>query len=207
MMDRDAYENDPQAYWNQPRPEGESIEKTNAVDERGIALFNAQVIPEAHVNPGRRVCLDLGCGGGRYIPSVAPMFGKVIGVDFSQSNLETARRSIDAMGLKNVELMLLDLDDMWRVEDNYADFAYSVAVFMHMPNDTKKKALKELARVLASGGVAVLIEIIPIDIGAFDCPEIEEQEWQEMIEEAGLKVESISPADPFTKFKLTKGGN
>jgi ubiquinone/menaquinone biosynthesis C-methylase UbiE len=137
---------------------------------------------------------------------VAGLFVRVIGVDFSASNLETAERSLEDLGLKNVDLYNSDLSDMGVIPEASVDFAYSMAVFMHMPNETKKKALKELARVLAPRGVAILIEIVPIVEGAFDCPDIEEEKWEDMIEEAGLKIESVGPAGPFMKFKLTKGG-
>jgi len=203
-MDKQKYEADPRAYWDLTRPEGESINSINERDPRGMALWVAHVFPEILANPGRDICLDLGCGGGRYIPQAALQFKKVIGIDFSVSNLETAQSSLSSLGIPNVEFCNSDLGDMLGFSEAYADFAYSMAVFMHMPNDTKRRALKELHRVLKPEGIAVLVEIVPISPGAFDCPDIEEWEWEDMIAEAGLKIVDIESADPFMKYKLRR---
>jgi len=84
------------------------------------------------------------------------------------------------------------------------DFAYSSAVFMHMPNVTKKLALAELARVLKPDGCAILVEIVPIFNGAFDCPNITQQEWNDMVREAGLIIKDEEVVLTFKKHKLCK---
>ena len=198
---KEAYEADPKAHWGRPQNVEDQI-KAMKNEPRGEALFVAQVVPEMQAAKGHGLCLDLGCGGGRYIRHAAENFRQVMGVDFSAQNLEAARMM--TMDLVNIEFIEADLGDMKAIYDEIADFAYSMAVFMHIPNENKRRALRELGRVLKSGASVALVEILPIKDGAFDCPDITSEEWLHMINDAGLAVEEISSADPFTKYTLKK---
>jgi len=199
-LTKQEYEANPKAYWNMPHPIMEETKNTPS----DMPLWVKYVQPEILKNTDHDLCLDLGCGGGRYITSSAMLFSKIIGIDFSESSLEIAKDYMHSTGAENIEFYNADLGDIKDIPDASADFAYSIAVFMHMPNETKRRALKELYRVLKPGGRAVLIEIVPLKEGAFDCPDIRGEDWRDMIDEAGLEAENIGPADPFTKFKLRR---
>lgn len=205
---KEQYEANPRAYWDRPEEiNGPAEFKLPSLKDNPLWALN--IFPEIILNEGRDLCLDLGCGGGRYIGLTAQNFKRVIGVDFSASNINHARRIIEALGIENVAFCLTALGDMGGIEDDSVDFAYSVAVFMHMVNAERRAALKELARVLKPEGRAVLIEITKLENSAFDCPELEPEEWGGMLEEAGLAIEEFEEegkAAPFTRYKLRKAG-
>ncbi len=105
--------------------------------------------------------LDLGCGAGRdcYIISklVGPT-GRVVGVDMTSEQLETARRHVNFHTHKfgfsepNVEFKqgyIEKLDDI-DLEDNYFDCIVSNCVINLSPD--KDAVLREAYRVLKPGG-------------------------------------------------------
>ena len=206
-MNKQEYEKNPVSHWG-----------TVLIDEEPSPLPADAKHPPLNLNPiwaccmlpeitaklEREVCLDLGCGAGRYLGYASQYFKKVIGIDFSERNLRNASKLF--YNFKNIEFLLTSLGDLSSIMSNTADFAYSAAVFMHMPNTTKKLALAELARVLKPDGYAILVEIVPILNGAFDCPDITQQEWNDMIREAGLIIEDVETALTFKKHKLCKEG-
>lgn len=191
MLTKEAYEADPKSYWN-------------SLPQQNTPLWENYIISDLPDSKGRGLCLDLGCGGGLYLQSAAAHFQQIIGIDFSEPNLEIARTQVRSAKLDNVELYNADLGDIRKILNNSVDFAYSVAVFMHMPSEAKRRALKELRRVLKSEGRVILIEIVPIEGGAFDCPDIKEEEWLGMINDAGMVLENAGPADPFKKHRLCR---
>ncbi len=105
--------------------------------------------------------LDLGCGAGRdcYIISklVGPT-GKVIGVDMTPEQLETARNNIDihadrfAFPEPNVEFKLGYIENLGDIDlkDNYFDCIVSNCVINLSPD--KESVLHEAYRVLKPGG-------------------------------------------------------
>jgi SAM-dependent methyltransferase len=97
--------------------------------------------------------LDLGCGVGRHSRHLAARFERVDALDISAEMIERAR------GLghpDNIDFALLE-GDRYPVESNSIDFAMSFLVFQHIPEpDAVAGRLKEIRRVLADGGRAVL---------------------------------------------------
>lgn len=202
-MNKTEYEKNPHAYWGAPQPgrgSNKVISKLPDISKNPIWAKN--IFPEIKLNINHELCLDLGCGGGRYIGHTSEYFKKVIGIDFSRYNIERATK--DYRNFDNIEFILANLTDISMIKNNSVDFAYSAAVFLHMPNSVKQVALKELARVLKPEGHAVLVEIVPIENGAFDCPDIKDFEWKDIVNIAGLRIEINEDADPFRKYKLCK---
>lgn len=202
-LNKKDYEADPAAYWGAPRDANAEMEAMDK-EPRGQEMFERSVLPEILRLASKELCVDLGCGGGRYFRTAAPHFAALIGIDFSASNLKVAEAIASRDGLGNVSLMDASLDNIAGIQDASVDFVYSVAVFMHMPNETKSGAFRELARILKPDGIAILLEIVPIFAGDFDCPDIESEEWDFRIEEAGLEIVSIEEAGSFTKYKVKK---
>ena len=104
--------------------------------------------------------VDVGSGGGIDSLIAAKMVGpagRVIGVDMTPAMLATARASAAATGLANVEFRE-GFGEALPVEDGWADVVISNGVLNLMPD--KDAALREMARVLKSGGRLQLGDIL-----------------------------------------------
>jgi ubiquinone/menaquinone biosynthesis C-methylase UbiE len=101
---------------------------------------------------GRRV-LDLGCGTGRLAAALAERGAKVWGVDPSAEMLAQARASVGPrVGLKQGRAETLPFRDGW--------FERAVLrLVVHLVD--RRRALPELARVLAPGGRALIATFAP----------------------------------------------
>jgi len=82
--------------------------------------------------PGDMRVLDLGCGIGRVTSALAGIFGEVYGVDISGEMIERARNAL--AGLTNVHLYRNNGKDLSVLGDIVFDFAFSTAVFHHIPS-------------------------------------------------------------------------
>jgi ubiquinone/menaquinone biosynthesis C-methylase UbiE len=99
--------------------------------------------------------LDLGCGNGRHAEVLASHAERVIGVDASRGLLaEAADRSRErGFGL---DLVAGDAASV-PLKDDTVDLAVYVATIHHLqPRERRLASLNELARVLASGGEALV---------------------------------------------------
>jgi ubiquinone/menaquinone biosynthesis C-methylase UbiE len=94
------------------------------------------------------VALDLGCGDGEHLPWLARWAEQVTGSDYNALRVARARqRAPDA------DLMVADVTDH-PAADESADLIFFNHVIEHVPDDVA--ALREVARLLAPGGVCVL---------------------------------------------------
>lgn len=98
--------------------------------------------------------LDLGCGLGRLSQATQDRFlnAKVYGVDISPELLELARKVGEQEPIKPTYL-LCDGRSLPDELPSDLDYAYSMVVFQHIPNDTKKLYLKAVYDHLKVGGV------------------------------------------------------
>ena len=100
--------------------------------------------------------LDAGCGYGYHTVRLARGGSHITAVDFSETALAAARRTITDAGLdKQITLQKADLTRL-AFQDLSFDFVISWGVVMHIPE--MERAIAELARVLKSGGTLVLCE-------------------------------------------------
>jgi cyclopropane fatty-acyl-phospholipid synthase-like methyltransferase len=67
------------------------------------------ILPMLALNQGDRV-FDVGCGAGRWAEMVAPTVAKYLGIDFSASLLEIARRKVPGAHFQRLSVDRLDLD-------------------------------------------------------------------------------------------------
>ena len=97
--------------------------------------------------------LDLGCGLGRHSRHLAARFERVDALDISAEMIERA----SGLGHPDsIHFALLE-GDRYPVESSSIDFAMSFLVFQHIPEPADVAGhLKEIRRVLADGGRAVL---------------------------------------------------
>ena len=120
------------------------------------------------LHEGDRV-VEFGSGTGSESISLASIVGntgKVIGIDKSTQNIETARGMLDSVKVNNVEFRLGDIEAA-PVSDEYADVIYSTCVFNLQTN--KQKVADEMYRVVKHNGYVcvsdfVILEDIPDEL-------------------------------------------
>lgn len=107
-----------------------------------------------------KVYLDLGCGYGRTLIPHAKQGTKIsLGIDISSVMLDKAMelcRQYEA----NCILVHGDILDM-PFQDNSFDTVYSTAVMLHLDNDSARKVMSEIKRLLKPGGKVFLIDSFP----------------------------------------------
>jgi SAM-dependent methyltransferase len=127
--------------WNWDSPSG----RRRA--DRRAALF----IEQAALAPGRRA-LELGCGTGLFTEKVARSGASIDGIDVSQDLLAAARARTAA--LPNVRLTCGNAEETPYPGASF-DAVYGSSILHHLDLE---RALREVARLLRPGGVAVFTE-------------------------------------------------
>lgn len=112
-----------------------------------------QVAAALDLKAGDRV-LELGCGVGRIGRELAGHCAEWHGTDISRNMLESAAVRLE--GIANAHLHKLERTSLEAFADESFDKVYCVAVFIHMDKEDQFLYLREIARVLAPGGVAYL---------------------------------------------------
>ncbi len=108
--------------------------------------------------------LDLGCGGGTFTLSAARAAGeggRVYALDVQQAMLKQLERKLaqpEHRDIKNVELKLTSAYGL-PFPDRSLDLVFVVTALQEMPD--KKRALREIRRVLRPGGVLAVTEMLP----------------------------------------------
>jgi ubiquinone/menaquinone biosynthesis C-methylase UbiE len=101
--------------------------------------------------------LDAGVGTGRNIQFYPPE-AKVVGVDVSPAMLARAERRRLSLGVE-VELLQMDVTHL-EFEDQSFDAAVATFLFCVLPDDLQVAALREIGRVVKSGGTIRLLEYV-----------------------------------------------
>jgi ubiquinone/menaquinone biosynthesis C-methylase UbiE len=127
--------------WNWDSPSGQRRA------DRRAALF----IELGGLAPGRRA-LELGCGTGLFTGKVARSGAAIKGIDLSTELLASARARTAA--LPNVSLTCGNAEET-PYRDGTFDAVYGSSVLHHLDLE---RALREVARILCPGGVAVFAE-------------------------------------------------
>ncbi len=112
--------------------------------------------------PAEWTVADLGCGTGALAAELAPLVGRVVGVDQSAAMLKAARRRTE--GLANVELRRGALEAV-PLDDGSCDAALLVLVLTYVAEPAT--VLREAARILRPGGRAVVVDLMRHDDEAF----------------------------------------
>lgn len=97
-----------------------------------------------------KICLDAGCGGGRYTVALSRLGAKkVIGIDINEKPLSDAREKIREFKIKNTYFKKGNVLKIPFPQDSF-DFVLSNGVLHHTVNT--EKGISEISRVLKRGG-------------------------------------------------------
>jgi SAM-dependent methyltransferase len=117
--------------------------------DRLFGLLEQQAIPVQ-----RAVCLDFGCGMGRYTQALAARFERCQGLDISPQMIKLSQQH-NRFG-DRVQYALNPSSDLRLFEGGRFDFVFTSAVLQHMPPQLMRHYLEEFCRVLKPDGVAVV---------------------------------------------------
>ena len=108
--------------------------------------------------------IDLCCGPGTLALRFARHVRWIVGLDFTPAILQRARRAAEADSIRNLSVALADARAL-PLLDGSIDVAVTSYSVHHIPDPAS--VVREMARVLASGGRAGLLDmIVPEDPGA-----------------------------------------
>ena len=94
--------------------------------------------------------LDVGCGNGNHVKFFAEQGFDVSGMDISEEAISIARAWMNELGLR-ADLVAGDAEKL-PYEDGSFDVVVSNGVLDHVPFSKAKRMMKEIRRVLISGG-------------------------------------------------------
>jgi SAM-dependent methyltransferase len=106
------------------------------------------------------IVLDLGCGAGLdlyFYAKAVGADGKVYGLDISEDMADKARKNMETLGVKNVEIKCGHSDNL-PFPDNFFDVVASNGIYNLSPD--KERVMREVLRVLKPGGRTVFCEIV-----------------------------------------------
>lgn len=81
----------------------------------------------------RSIALDIGCGPGIFLPTLAMFFDDVIGIDVNGDDLKIAYKVCEFLGMKNVSLHNIDMVNMSMKKDDIGA-VFAIDVFEHIKN-------------------------------------------------------------------------
>jgi ubiquinone/menaquinone biosynthesis C-methylase UbiE len=101
--------------------------------------------------------LDVGCGIGEFHPFVRGMFGRICGADVSAASIDQAR-------IRNPEVQYeAYLGETLPYDSAAFDLSIAICVLHHVPPSQWVGFLREMQRVVCSGGLVCLIEHNPLN--------------------------------------------
>lgn len=146
--------------------------------------------------------LDIATGGGHTALAVAPLVAQVMVSDLTPRMLEKAREFLLAQGVTNAQFQVADAEHLPFADGTFDRVTCRIAAH-HFP--AMLQAVKEVARVLKTRGLFLLIDCMaPSDaeLDTFDNTvekwrdashgrSCTKEEWQDFFAQAGLRVEQM----------------
>ena len=115
--------------------------------DTGISPPELLEFTETH-KPGRAI--DIGCGTGTNLITLAHAGWRVIGVDFAPRAISLAKRKLDHEGVQ-AELKVADATKLDGISGPF-DLAFDLGCFHSIPQQLQPKYLDQLERILAPNG-------------------------------------------------------
>jgi SAM-dependent methyltransferase len=174
-------------------------------DELKDKPFDRQLLDEVAARAAGGIVCDLGCGPGHVARYLHERGANVIGVDLSPAMVERARSLTPAVRFESADMRALDVPDgAWQAVVAF----YSI---IHIPRGQLAPVFREMRRVLAPGGFAVLSfhigsEVVhrdewwghAVDV---DFLFLQPDEVTAALEEAGFVVERVTQRDPYPEVE------
>jgi len=113
----------------------------------------------AEHKPARAI--DIGCGSGTNVITLARAGWQVTGVDFAPRAIQIARRKVKNAGVP-ARLLVQDATRLQGVNGPF-ELALDLGCFHGIPQDRQSKYLDQLARLLASGGFWLMYGFLKTD--------------------------------------------
>ena len=156
---------------------------------REISLLMYQ-LRALDLTPPRAAALDFGCGVGRLTQPLADYFERVVGVDISAEMIRLADLLNAHPG--RVRYVCNDRPDLSVFEDGAFSLMYSNVVLQHIEPALSVGYLRDLFRVVASGGV--LVFQLPSHLNAADARDRGPSPMPEPAYRATVRVLSVAGA-------------
>lgn len=121
---------------------------------RRFIFFESPKRFNKYVGSGQTV-LDLGCGGGYFIPSLAKkvgLNGKVIAIDIEEFCIDIVKKKIVHCDNRNIEVYAASAENLEMIEDDSVDFLLANGLLCMMPLKGQGNAIREMKRVIKPGG-------------------------------------------------------
>jgi methyltransferase-like protein/trans-aconitate methyltransferase len=107
------------------------------------------------VNVETAKVLELGCGSGGNIIGYAQRYPKanVVGVDLSKVQIDAGKKTVDQLGLSNIDLKSMSIAD---IDSSFGKFDYIIChgVFSWVPKEIQDKILDISKNLLSPNGIA-----------------------------------------------------
>lgn len=115
---------------------------------------------ETH-KPGRAI--DIGCGTGTNVITLATAGWKVTGVDFAPRAIKLAHQKLNKANVQ-AELFVKDATRLGGINGPF-DLAFDLGCFHSLPHDAKPEYVKQLNRVLTPNGFWLMYGFLNSDTG------------------------------------------
>ena len=199
---------EPRNYWeDRARRFGSSPEGWKAVCFLGMPEIYNRLFHKLQKNILKRklklaqneICLEFGCGVGRWLCELSPRAKALHGLDISPAMLSQAHKHLKNSGVKNVYLSRFDGGSIPYRNSSF-DLTFSVTVLIHIIDlKSLNHTIAELCRVTKPGGRIIILESFAPKLFPSP-PHVKfrpEKELIELFRESGWEIQASIPVYPF----------